>query len=103
MTWSLRGERSYFYRHVREGGQRRKVYIGTGPTAELLAQVDQERYRVREQEQRRHQDDKKRLSLVDAAVSEFDRLVHRLVEARLLLAGFYRHDRGRWRKRRLSR
>lgn len=102
MPWSIRGEKRYYYRHVRVGGRRRKVYVGTGTTAEMQAQVDGERHRTHDRERRRTEAVKRRLLQIESAIGDFDRLVQRFVEARLLLAGFYRHERGPWRKRRLS-
>ena len=60
--WEARGQRRYFYRHVRVGGRPRRLYAGTGRAAELAAAADALRRLNREieaRERRAEQADRK--------------------------------------------
>ena len=100
MGWVNRGEKRYFYRSVSVGGRSRKQYFGAGPAAELAAAADQQRQHLRVGE-------RSGLRATEQAVDHACSLLHEagqwtevLVQAALLLAGFHRHDRGNWRRRR---
>ena len=99
MAWERRGSRSYYYRSVREGDRVRKVYVGTGPTAEQAAEADRRRRQRRLEERQR----------VSALVLELEsaarfadygreEFIQRASE--LLNETGYRYHRGSWRKRR---
>ena len=90
----------YYYRSRREGDRVVKEYVGGGRAAELMAAID-----MRERAERQAKADARRAATarIDAADAEIDdlhRRVELLVRATLLGAGYHRHDRGDWRKRR---
>jgi len=41
MGWETRGNGSYYYRKVRDGGRVRSEYVGAGMLAEALAGLDE--------------------------------------------------------------
>ena len=103
MAWERRGGGFYFYRSVRDGGQVRKEYGGTGVVgeiAELMAEEDR-----LEREARRRNGEKQLAKALAACppedqLSAFSEQVDRMVSDALTSAGFHRHKRGEWRKRR---
>jgi hypothetical protein len=100
MAWELRGNRSYYYRSVRRGGRVIKEYVGTGRVAELYARLDalaRER-RANERQDRAVEQDS--WNALEAQTDELIRITDALVAATLTVAGYYRHDRGAWRRRR---
>ena len=77
-----------------------REYVGTGLPAQLAGRRDAEK-RARQQRQsalwRAERDD---LDAVDRALGELCDLSEALARGALLLAGYHRHDRGEWRRRR---
>ena len=96
MAWEARGGSRYFYKVSRDGGRVRRLYLGTGPVAELAAQ-DAELRRAERQARARSQ---ARLEAAEAASRELVELADLLARAALVAAGYHRHDRGAWRRRR---
>jgi hypothetical protein len=99
MAWEARGGSRYYYRVVRDGGRVRRLYLGNGPVAELAAR-DVELRRAERQARARSQT---RLEAAEAASRELAELADLLARAALVTAGFHRHDRGAWRRRRERR
>ena len=101
MAWESRnGVGRYYTRSKRVNGRVVREYIGTGPVAELIAAQDAERHAEkvkRRQAWNARRDDFERLS---ALVDRCTEGVSALTAAVLVNAGFYRHHRGEWRKRR---
>ena len=101
MSWETRGVYGpYYTRSRRVDGRVVREYVGRGPLAEIIAQADEaerearrlERGREREQmEQDRELDD-----LFGAYSAGVDELLRSVLEA----AGYHRHKRGEWRRRR---
>lgn len=100
MAWEARGDRRYFRRSVRDGRRVRSIYIGTGPVAELVAQADELLRAEREARRRARQAERDRLDEADAHLDRLDALADLLTRAELTAAGYHRHDRGAWRRRR---
>ena len=96
MAWEARGGCRFYYRVVRDDGRVRRLYLGNGPVAELAAR-DAELRRAERQARARSQ---ARLEAAEAASRELAELADLLVRAALVAAGYHRHDRGNWRKRR---
>jgi hypothetical protein len=100
MAWEQRGNRSYYYRSVRRRGRVVKEYFGTGRVAELCAQLDAlilERRAIERQDRAAERD---RCDALEARTLELIQLTDALVAATLTVAGYHRHDRGTWRRRR---
>ena len=96
--WDTRGNKRYFYRHVRIGGRPRRQYAGAGPAAELAAAVDELRRLERAVEAREWQAEEARLREAEAPLLELCGVTETLIRAALLAAGFHQHDRGVWRR-----
>lgn len=101
MAWELRRGRAYYYR--RSGG--RKVYVGAGFAAEAIADLDaldrQDRAREREAERVEVERLREALGPEDALAAFCAQADTRLVEY-LTAAGYHRHHRGEWRRRRAA-
>ena len=103
MGWQRRGGKSYFYYTRRVGKGFRCDYIGGGHAGDaaagllLLAREERREARAR----RRAARDREQAVLRD--LQRFIDLTTLLTRATLLAAGFRRHDRGSWRRRRHGR
>jgi hypothetical protein len=103
VAWERRGAGFYFYRSVRDGGQVRKEYGGAGVFGELAASMAEDERLEREA---RHQEAEEQIANALAACPPEDQLsayseqVDRVVSEAFTSAGFRRHKRGEWRKRR---
>ena len=99
MMWDVRGNSRYFYRHRRVNGRVMRIYVGTGPQAELLAAQEAKRIAdVKAQRQER----RARQTTIEAAESPLNTLTNQttaLADAALLCAGYHQHDGGEWRRR----
>ncbi len=101
MAWETRARGGRYYtRSRRVRGQVVREYVGAGPLAEALAARDtaaRARRRERAKEERRARaDDAALVALVDDLGAGAETA---LAEA-LTLAGYHRHHRGQWRRRR---
>ncbi len=99
MAWEERNGRHYYYQSVREAGEVRKKYIGTGEIAELIAHADATRRRVREQRREEGRAELERMRDLVAPALELDEAADALLRAHLVAAG-YRECKGQWRLRR---
>ena len=100
MAWSRRGNRLYYYRNMRENGKVETEYVGTGPLAELIAEMDAERRAEREVKFETWRRERDAMDAVDAQVANWWDAGTMLLKAQLYAGGYYQHDRGEWRKRR---
>ncbi len=101
MAWETRKRGgAYYYRARRVGGRVVKEYLGTGPLGELAALLTEEDRA--ERLAKAQADRRRRAELDDVAqqVGEVCQAVDDVAAAWLTLAGYHRHDRGAWRKRR---
>ena len=101
MAWEKRQRGGLYYTRSRRVGRRVvREYLGTGPLAEALARQDAEaRARRRERtaaERRAREAD----AALEGLVDELGVGVDTLTQATLVLAGYHRHHRGDWRRRR---
>jgi hypothetical protein len=96
MAW----ERGYYYRARKVNGRVVREYIGRGEVAELIARLD-----ALERE-RRHLDalalrhEQAELAALEADLGALAETTDLVARAALLAAGYHRHHRGDWRKRR---
>ena len=102
MAWQVVDGRKYYYRHRRDGGRPRTVYVGAAgsPAAELAAAADGLRRLGREAAARERHAERERLRGAEAPLLKLCQMTDALSRAALLAAGFRQHDRGAWRKRR---
>jgi hypothetical protein len=96
MAWVTKGKRRYYYRSRRVGGRVVREYYGCGPLAEMAAHLMDMRRRARTARDR----EAAQFDDVDAGFRQLHAHLDRAAAAHLLAAGYYRHDRGPWRKRR---
>jgi hypothetical protein len=100
VSWQVIGNRRYYYRHPKVDGRPRRVYVGTGPAAELAAAVDELRRLKRAIERRQLAGERTRLEGAGAALEAVCARTDVLARAALTAAGYHRHQRGAWRRRR---
>ena len=90
----------YYSRSRKVNGRVVREYVGTGRVAELVAELD-----ALEREQRRLgalalRLEKAELAALDAKVKALAEIVDLVARAALRAAGYHRHKRGEWRKKR---
>ena len=102
MGWESRGScrGRYYTRSKRANGRVVREYVGTGPVAELAAAADALRRADRRaaMEARRAEQASWRAAL--APLMELSRVADLMARAALLAAGYHRHSRSSWRKKR---
>ena len=102
MAWQEVDGRRYYYRGRRLCGRTRRVYVGAAgsPAAELAAAADHLRRLGREAAARERQAEQARHREAEAPLLALCVRTDVLTRAALLAAGFHRHHRGPWRRRR---
>jgi hypothetical protein len=99
MGWEKRGNKSYYYRKVRDGNRVRSVYVGHDFYAESQAKlIENDRWTRRDERedmrgmQRADKD-------LDRQIKDVENTVSALTQASFSAAGYHNH-RGQWRKKR---
>ena len=104
MGWETRRNgRRYYYQASRVDGRVVKRYLGIGELADVLGEFDAaeaQRRRLEADERRAQRDE---LDTLHREVGDACNLVEQLTRVVLLAAGYHRHDRGEWRKRRAAK
>ena len=100
MAWEQRGNKSYFYRTRRIGGRVVKIYMGGGRVGEQAAERDAAQRATRAMQRRTMHQVQQQYEAVDDQLTTADAEADAITEAMLLAAGYYRHSRGPWRRRR---
>jgi hypothetical protein len=100
MGWKIINGRSYYYRTVREGGQIRSEYVGASGTASLIAQLDAIDREAKEAERHERKLERAQAETEDRELADWCESIETLARAALVAAGYHRHHRGEWRKRR---
>ncbi len=100
MGWERRRDRLYYYRSTKVGGRVVKEYAGAGLVGELAADLDAEQRVERQARADRERAERGRLEAIEAPLVELCGLADALAKAALLAAGYHRHHRGEWRRRR---
>ena len=95
--WDERGNKRYFYRHVRIGGRPRRQYAGAGPAAELLAAEDAQRRAERRACAEARRQEQARCRAVDGLVLQLFELAGLIADAALVTRGYHKHG-GEWRR-----
>jgi hypothetical protein len=99
MVWKRRGHRLYLYRMVREHGKIRTVYVGTGPAAEAIyAEAERERAQ-READRSLLQQQLRHLNNRTTDPEQLNLSSSLLTDASFLIAGYWQHANGDWRKK----
>lgn len=101
MGWETRkGGGRYYTRSRRVNGRIRREYIGTGELAEAMAVLDALEREDRELKREEEQRERKRLDDLDREARTYCAAVDRILADALMAAGYHRHARGEWRKKR---
>ena len=90
----------YYYRAERRNGKVVKEYVGGGEAAGLIADHDGFLREIREGRELETRLARGPAEALEASVAELDRFVTEATAKALEAAGYHRHDRGAWRKRR---
>jgi len=101
MSWEQRnGCGKYYTSSHREHGRIVREYYGTGDLGQLAADVDALGVQTRLFEREDRAKERDRIAATEDPLVEFDRAVDLAISAELFVAGYHRHDRGPWRRRR---
>lgn len=100
MGWVRRQGRSYYYRSIRIGGTVRRVYAGTGEAGRRAAAEDARRRAARRARAEARREGAEQWAEAEGQLDEFIRLTEALARAALMAAGYHRHARGAWRRKR---
>src|SRR5262245_8130442 len=102
MGWKTINGRQYYYRSRREGGRVTTEYCGCGYPAGLFAQLDEIDRRDRLLQQLDAKAERDEWRQIDEALDDLVAAARRAASEALTAAGYHRHHRGEWRKRRGS-
>ena len=101
MAWESRQRGGRYYtQSYREDGRVRRRYVGGGPVGQLAATLDEHDREQRAAVRRAEAAERAEIAVATAAVAEVDDLGEALARLALVGAGYHRHHRGAWRKRR---
>jgi hypothetical protein len=101
MGWEGRARGGLYYTRSRRVGRRVvREYLGTGEGAEAIAHLDALERARRQREAQQWHKERARYSVADAALGTFCQACDELLEQELTAAGYHRHHRGEWRRRR---
>ena len=101
MAWEKRERGGTYYTRSRKvNGKVVREYLGTGPLAELAAQMDALKRCQRQEEARALREECKRIEALETSLEELCEAAEVLTRATLLAAGYRRHNRGEWRRKR---
>jgi|SRR5450759_2759252 hypothetical protein len=104
MSWEQRnGRGDYYTRAYRENGRVVREYVGGGELGRLAADVDYIARQTRQIEREESAAERDRIAAIEDPIIAFGRAVDLAVSCELLVAGYHRHDRGPWRRRRGQR
>jgi hypothetical protein len=92
--------RLYAYKSIRRGGRVTSEYRGSGMLALGVATLDAEGQEERAERAERQRAERRRLDELDRAAGALAAGALDLARRTLEEAGYHRHDRGPWRKRR---
>ena len=101
MAWETRERGGRYYTRSRKvGGRVVREYVGAGRVAELAAALDAAERRERAEERQRLREAEATDAPAFAALADLGAVLDGLAAAFLIGAGYRRHNRGEWRRRR---
>lgn len=99
--WERRERGALYYTRSRKvDGRVLREYVGTGPLAEIAAQMDEEERQRREDEAAAWREERERLEALEGPLEELCEAAELLARAALVIGGYRQHNRGEWRKKR---
>jgi hypothetical protein len=93
----------YYTRSRKEGGRVIREYVGGGVLGETAALEDEYERRRREEDAAFRKEERERLDALVEPVVELCEAAEVIASAALIAVGYYKHNRGEWRKRREQR
>ena len=102
MAWLTKCNGQYYYRSRRRGDTVTTEYIGAGPVAELIAQLDELDRQKRQAEREAVKQSMAEQDAIDAEIDSLGAELGAVVDAVLLVNGYRQHKR-QWRKKREQR
>ena len=101
MGWEKRQSgAAYYTRSHRVNGRVTREYVGGGLIGELAAEMDTEERSERAAQMEAWRCEKAEIESHEKEIEEFSSNVEILARSALVAAGFHRHHRGEWRKKR---
>jgi len=101
MAWETRQRGGRYYtRSKKIGGRVIREYVGKGLAGELAAAADARARAKREAEKAAWRAEQERMEAALVPFEDFYEGVETLVRGSLILAGYHRHHRGEWRRKR---
>ncbi len=101
MPWESRKGRGRYYTRLRkENGRVVREYIGLGELAEAIATLDLMEREEREQEAYLRRAEREAAAVLETEIDALCGLADATALHYLEAAGYHRHNRGEWRKRR---
>jgi hypothetical protein len=98
-----RNGRSYIYRSVRRNGRVTSEYGGSGEDAYLISRLETIARDEADLKHWQERQKRKELDELEQSLDELAQQAHDLARGALTAAGYHQHNRGKWRKRRVSR
>ena|SRR5215208_2696414 len=99
--WERRERGGLYYTRSRKvNSQVVREYVGGGLLGQLAARMDAQERRRREEEAAAWKEEEEQMEALMAPLEELCEGADVLARAALLAAGYHRHNRGQWRKRR---
>jgi hypothetical protein len=95
-----RGGRQLLYLSRRVNGKPKKIYVGTGPLADLLAAELESRKQARKASAEACASWRANVAAAENPLDALCAGLDQVTSASLLAHGYHRHDRGPWRKKR---
>ena len=92
----------YYTRSKKINGQVIREYFGSGPIGELEARSDARERKCRADELAAWKAKQDEMESLDEQIIELCDLCDKLARAALMASGFFQHNRGEWRKRRVQ-
>jgi hypothetical protein len=99
MSWEERKGHSYYYRKERDGARVRSVYVGSGETARLIAQLDLIQSDEQEGLSYLARMERERWQVQEAELDALAEMIDAVATGVLLIAGYHTHKR-QWRLKR---
>jgi hypothetical protein len=101
VSWEQRkGRGRYYTTSHRERGRVIREYFGGGELGQLAADLDYLARQTRLLDREVRAKELARIAAIEGPVARLSRAVDLAVTCELLVAGYHRHDRGPWRRRR---
>ncbi len=101
MAWEKRKRGGLYYtRSLKVDGKVVREYAGGGVMGEFAAQMDTLKRLQREAEVQALREERERMEALEVPLEELCEAAEALSRATLLAAGYRRHNRGEWRRKR---